>query len=152
MGNCKVHDSLTRAVGFPIMKSTSAPNGPLHVLIVSTGLVVFGAGQWLEAKHGAKSRRTWRKLYLAVDADSGMIVAHVLSDQHTDDASQVGPLLTQIEEEIEKVIADGANDGAPTHQAIAQHAADIKVVIPPRKTAVPATESHSPNQRDGILT
>jgi hypothetical protein len=43
-------------------------------LIDSTGLQVYGAGQRLEAKHGAKSRRTWRKLHLAVDAGSGMIV------------------------------------------------------------------------------
>jgi len=57
------------------------------VLIDSTGLEVSGAGQWLEAKHGAKSRRTWRKLHLAVDTDSGMIVAQVLTDQHTDDPS-----------------------------------------------------------------
>jgi len=82
-----------RAPGLPVLKSTPAPKGPLHVLIDSTGLEVFGAGQWLQAKHGAKSRRTWRKLHLAVDADSGMIVAQVLTDQHTDDPSQVGPLL-----------------------------------------------------------
>ena len=44
-------------------------------LIGSIGLQVYGAGQWLEAKHGAKSRRTWRKLHLAVDAASCMIVA-----------------------------------------------------------------------------
>jgi hypothetical protein len=42
----------------------------LHVLIDSTGLQVYGAGQWLEEKHGRKSRRTWRKLHLAVDATS----------------------------------------------------------------------------------
>ena len=40
-------------------------DGPLHVLIDSTGLKVFGAGQWLEDKYGARSRRTWRKLHLA---------------------------------------------------------------------------------------
>ncbi|MEB0023573.1 transposase [Actimicrobium sp. CCI2.3] len=56
-----------RSVGLPIMKSAPAPNGPLHVLIDSTALEVFGAGQWLEAKHGAKSRRTWRKWHLTVD-------------------------------------------------------------------------------------
>ena len=56
----------------------------------STGLQVYGAGQWLEAKHGAKSRRTWRKLHLAVDAVSGMIVAQTPTDQDTDDPSQVG--------------------------------------------------------------
>jgi hypothetical protein len=38
------------------------------VLIDSAGLQVYGAGQWLEAKHGAKSYRKWRKLHLVVDA------------------------------------------------------------------------------------
>jgi hypothetical protein len=37
-------------------------------LIDSTGLKVFGAGEWLVEKHGQKSRRSWRKLHLAVDA------------------------------------------------------------------------------------
>jgi hypothetical protein len=57
-----------RAVTLPVIQATSIPVGPLHVLIDSTGLQVYGAGQWMEAKHGAKSRRTWRKLHLAVDA------------------------------------------------------------------------------------
>lgn len=52
-------------------------NGPVHVLIDSTGLQLYGAGQWLEEKHGTKSRRGWRKLHLALDADSGDIIAHV---------------------------------------------------------------------------
>jgi hypothetical protein len=52
------------------------------------------ASQWLQAKHGAKSRRTWRKLHLAVDAASGVIVAQTLTD--ADGPSQVGPLLDQI--------------------------------------------------------
>ena len=49
-----------RAVTLPVMQPASAPHGPLHVLIDSTGLQVYGAGQWLEAKHGVKSRRTQR--------------------------------------------------------------------------------------------
>jgi transposase len=146
------HTTLSRrAVGLTGMRSALAPKGPLHVLIDSTGLEVFGAGQWLEAKHGAKSRRTWRKLHLAVDADSGMIVAQVLTDQHTDDPSQVEPLLDQIDEEICKVMADGAYDGAPTYQTIAQYGDDIEVVIPPRRTAVPGTDLNSQNQRDRHL-
>ncbi len=54
-----------RAVALPVIQPAHVPLGPLHVLIDSTGLQVYGAGQWLEAKHGAKSRRTWRKLHLA---------------------------------------------------------------------------------------
>jgi len=47
-----------RAVILPVFQPASVPPGPLHVLIDSTGLQVYGAGQWLEAKHGATSRRT----------------------------------------------------------------------------------------------
>jgi len=64
-----------RAVALPVIQPAQMPLGPVHVLIDSTGLQVYGAGQWLEAKHGAKSRRTWRKLHLAVDAANSMIDA-----------------------------------------------------------------------------
>jgi transposase len=120
-------------------------------LIDSTGLQVYGAGQWLEAKHGAKSRRKWRKLHLAVDAASGMIVAETLTDQDADDSSQVAPLLDQIDGGIAKVMADGAYDGAPTYETIAAHGHDIEVVIPPRSTAVASGEQGPSTQRDRHL-
>jgi transposase len=140
-----------RSVGLTVRRSPSAPKGPLHVLIDSAGLRVFGAGQWLEEKHDAKSRCTWSKLHLAVDADTGMIVAQVLTDQHTDDPSQLEPLLDQVDEQIDKVTADGAYDGVPTYELIAQHGDNIEVVIPSRKTAVPGMESSLPSQRDRHL-
>jgi hypothetical protein len=59
-------------------------------LIDCTRLQVYGAGQWLEAKHRAKARRKWRKMHLAVDAASGMIVAQTVADQDADDPSQIG--------------------------------------------------------------
>ena len=137
-----------RAVTLPVIQRALVPRGPLHVLVDSTGLQVYGAGQWLEAKHGAKSRRKWRKLHLAVDAESGMITAHALTDQDVDDPSQMAPLLLQIDCKIAKVVADGAYDGDPTYRAIAAHGPDIEVVIPPRSTAVPSTEMGPPTQRD----
>jgi len=140
-----------RAVALPVIQPAQMPPGPLHVLIDSTGLQVYGAGQWLEAKHGAKSSRTWRKLHLAVDAASGVIVAQTLTDQDTDDPSQAGPLLDQIDDPIGRVTADGAYDGAPTYQTIAAYADGIEVVIPPRSTAVPSGDPGLPTQRDGHL-
>jgi transposase len=124
---------------------------PLQVLIDSTGLQVYGAGQWLENKHGARSRRTWRKLHLAVDAASGTIVAQTLTDQDADDPSQVAPLLDQVEAPIVRVTADGAYDGAPTYQTIAAYGEGIEVVIPPRSTAVPSGGPSLPTQRDRHL-
>jgi hypothetical protein len=38
-----------------MIQPAQVPHGALHVLIDSTGLQVYGAGQWQEAKHGAKS-------------------------------------------------------------------------------------------------
>jgi hypothetical protein len=78
-------------VKLPVIQSAQVPHGEVHVLIDSTGLQVYGAGQWLEAKHDVKSRRTWRKPHLAIDAASGMNVAQILTDQDADDPSQVAP-------------------------------------------------------------
>lgn len=74
--------------------------GPVHILIDSTGLEVYGAGHWLAEKHGAKSRRGWRKLHLALDADSGEIVAQSMTEQDAGDASQVEPLLGEIDHRL----------------------------------------------------
>ena len=127
------------------------PSGPLHVLIDSTGLKVYGAGQWQAEKHGY-TRRKWRKPRLGVDADGGQIVAVTLTDQDVSDESQVGPLLEQIEPAIEQITADGAYDGEPTYQMIAAHDANIAVVIPPRLDAVPSDDFETdPTPRDTHL-
>lgn len=67
-----------------------ARDGPVHVLIDSTGLQVYGASQWLEEKRSAKSRRRWRKRHLALDADSGDIIAHVMTDQEVGEPHRLG--------------------------------------------------------------
>ena len=93
-----------RAVNLPVLQSEQVPHGPLYVLIDSTGQV-YGAGQWLGAKLGVKSRRKWRKLHLAVDAGSGMIVAQTLTNQDADDPSQAAALLDRIDMRITRVTA-----------------------------------------------
>lgn len=123
-------------------------NEPIHVLVDSTGLKIYGAGQWLEEKHGTKSRRGWRKLHLAVDADSGEIIAHSLTDQEAGDTSQLKPLLDQIDDEIGQFTADGAYDGYPTYDAVLRHSAGAKVAIPPRSNAVERPSAQSCCQRD----
>jgi hypothetical protein len=117
-----------------------AGNGPMHLVLDSTGLQLFGQGEWDAAKHG-RVRRRWMKLHLAVDADTGEIAAHILTDGHADDAAQVPDLLRQPEGIIASLIADGAYDGEPVYQAAAarQPGPPPDVVIPPRASAVPST-------------
>ena len=87
-----------------------------------------------------------------MDADTGEIAAHLLTDGHADDAAQVPDLLRQPEGVIASVIADGAYDGDPVYQAAAarQPGRPPDVVIPPRTSAVPSTadpDRQSPRDR-----
>ena len=129
-------------------------SGPVHVVIDATGLKVYGAGEWLVAQHGERGRREWRKLHLAVDPDSGEILACELTSNEEGDASQMGPLLEQIPGLLGSVVADGAYDGEPVYRAVAERQPEppVAVVIPPRSTAVPSTAADTaPTQRDRHL-
>jgi hypothetical protein len=135
-----------------LRRQCALPADPLYLLIDSTGLKLFGAGEWLQEKYGQKSRRSWRKLHLAVDASTGHIEASVLTDQDVDDPSQLGPLLDQIEPKVASVTADGADDGEPSYERIAQRDTQIDVVIAPRVTAHPSAQFEAaPTIRDKHL-
>jgi transposase len=129
-----------RALKLPSVARPALPEGPLHVVIDSTGLKVYGAGEWLADKHGQRARRQYRKLHLGVDAATGQIVAVTLTGQDVDDASQVGPLLEQIPAEVDQITADDAYDGEPTYAIIAARGEDIAVVIPRRASSTPQLE------------
>ena len=87
------HSTLSRRAETLEVPRPKAGSAPMHLLVDSTGLKLCGAGEWLIEKHGTKRRRAWRVLHLATDADTGRIVASVLTDKDADDGSQVGPLL-----------------------------------------------------------
>lgn len=118
-----------------------ASAGPIHLVLDSTGLELSGQGEWDAGKHG-RTRRQWRKLHLAVAAETGEIPAHMLTEGHADDAAQVPALLGQAEGMIASVTADGAYDGEPTCTAAAarQCHPPPEVVVPPRASAVPSYE------------
>src|SRR3954451_16740230 len=125
---------------------------PLHLLVDSTGLKLIGAGAWLVEKHGTKRRRSWRKMHLGVDADTGWIVAATLTDRDEDAAAQVGPLLDQVAEPVASVTADGAYDQESVYADVAERHPHADVTVPPRSTAVPsATAETVPTQRDRHL-
>ena len=125
---------------------------PLHLLVDSTGLRLCGPGEWLVEKHGSKARRSWRKLHLGVDADTGRIVASALTDKAVDDGSQVGPLLDQIDSPVASFTADGAFDRDDVYNEVAARHPEAAVVVPPRSGAVPSdTAATAPTQRDRHL-
>ncbi len=124
----------------------------MHLLVDSTGLRLCGPGEWLVEKHGTRRRRSWRKLHLATDADTGQIVASVLTDRDADDGSQTGPLLERVAGPVASFTADGAFDRDDVHAEVAARHPDADVIVPPRSSAVPSgTAEIDPTQRDRHL-
>ncbi|SFD14420.1 IS5 family transposase [Tropicimonas isoalkanivorans] len=123
----------TLAVDIPYRGS----EGPLHLLIDSTGIKVEGEGEWNARKHGGSKRRVWRKVHLGIDEKTLEIRAVEFTSSDIGDAPMLPELLAQIppDQEIGSVTADGAYDTRKCHDAIADRGA--AAVIPPRKNARP---------------
>ena len=125
---------------------------PLHLLVDSTGLKLCGPGEWLLEKHATRTHRSWRKLHIGVDADTGQIAAAELTSNDVDDGSQVGPLLEQIAGPLASFTGDGAYDRDDVYREICQRHSDAAVIVPPRSSAVPSTTAETaPTQRDRHL-
>jgi len=125
---------------------------PLHLLVDSTGLKLCGAGEWLVEKHGTKTRRSWRKLHIGLDADTGQIVAAALTAKEVDDGAEVGPLLDQVAGPVASFTADGAYDQESVSNAVVERHPKAAIIVPPRSTAVPSeTAATAPTQRDRHL-
>ncbi|WP_369796845.1 transposase [Belnapia sp. F-4-1] len=106
----------------------------------------------MEEKHGSKRRRAWRMLHLATDADTGQIVASVLTGRDADDGSQVGPLLDRVDGSVASLSGDGAYDRDDVYVAMAARHPGAAVVVPPRANAVPSAAAETaPTQRDEHL-
>jgi len=71
-----------------------------------------------------------------------------MTDQDTGDASQVEPLLDQVDVSIGQFTADGAYDGKPTYDAVSNHSAGAAIVVPPRANAVDGSDTRPSSQRN----
>jgi len=127
--------------------------GSLHLLVDSTGLKLCGAGEWLIEKHGTKTRRSWRKLHIGLDADTGQIVAAALTTKEVDDGSEVGPLLDQVPGTCDVFFTgDGSYDQESVSAAMAERHPKAAIIVPPRSTAIPSEAAETElTQRDRHL-
>jgi hypothetical protein len=107
--------------------------GPLHLVLDSTGLKVYGEGEWKVRQHGYSRRRTWLKLHLAIDPRTHEIRAAIVSEPGVTDAEAVPDLLEQVDNPLEAAEADGAYDQQSVYDALEQRGA--RAVIPPRRDA-----------------
>ena len=109
-------------------------NGSITIAIDSTGVKVYGEGEWKCRKHGWSKRRTWRKLHLGVDPETNFIHCHTTTTNAESDESQIDDLLDQVEGIVEDVCLDGAYDAKNCYDFLLERG--INPVIPPQQNAI----------------
>jgi hypothetical protein len=113
-------------------------------VIDATGIKVFGVGKWRQKCYGLERRRTWRKLHIAVDANTHESVSAIASLSNVSDSEALPTWLKPLWGQIAQVSADGSYDTRGCYQAIRNKGAIA--VIPPRKTATLWEQGHPRNE------
>ena len=122
-----------RASTLGVALAVAGKQGNIDVVVDSTGLKVFGEGEWKMRTHGKSKRRTWRKVHLTINPETHEIVAEVLTENSGHDADQVKPLLAQVNQPITTFYGDGSYDKWKVYEVL--EASGIDPVIPPQHNA-----------------
>lgn len=132
-----------RARRLPVTITRKERQGPIHLVVDSTGLKIYGEGEWKVRQHGAGKRRTWRKIHLAVDGHAKDMIGVEVTTVDWADCEVFEGLVGQVEGVIEQIDADGAYDTRHAYEVAA--ALETRLVVPPRENAVPWEEGHPRN-------
>ena len=122
-----------------------ADDGPIHLVVDSTGLKIYGAGEWCSRKHRkANERSGWRKLHIGVD-DDGYVVAAALTQNTVDDADMLPALLGQVDAPLRRFTGDGAYDTRGVYRAVGEAGGPgVEIVVPPRRPATAPVKTTGP--------
>lgn len=129
------HSTLSKRGKDLTVKLPKKTNQSLNIVMDSTGLKVYGEGEWKVRMHGVSKRRTWRKLHVGANPEGGEIQAVLLTENNVSDDQAVEKLLGQIEQTIIDFAADGAYDKRKVYDSLNAHSPDVNILIPPRKNA-----------------
>lgn len=123
-----------RSADLAVALSPSQVQGAKHIVVDSTGLKVYGEGEWKVRQHGYSKRRTWRKLHLSVNEATHALEAVVLTEAGVDDAEAGGQLLDETTGSIEQVSGDGSYDKRKFYEAARERGVK-RITVPPQRNA-----------------
>lgn len=106
----------------------------MNVVFDSTGVKVFGEGEWRMRKHGYSKRRTWRKVHIEMCVDSGQVVVSAVTSNNVNDDEAMIHMMGALEGiPLGDVLGDGAYDTVDCRESV--HDLGGRQVIPPDKNA-----------------
>ena len=107
---------------------------PTDIVIDSSGLKVYGEGEWKVKKHGKGKRRTWRKIHIAVDPKGQEIILSYLGTNGEADCEAMPRISASLPKSIQNAFVDGAYDTEISYQATYKQG--IRLIVPPRRGAI----------------
>lgn len=142
-----------RAKGLQIPLRRLAKSGEkLNVVFDSTGVKVFGEGEWKVRQHGYSKRRTWRKVHVGMCAESGQVVVSAMTSNNVNDDEAMIHMMGALEGiPLGDVLGDGAYDSTDCRAAV--HDLGGKPVIPPDRNAKEQKQARIPalEERDKAI-
>jgi hypothetical protein len=123
-----------RAAALNLSFDLTKKKGKIDVIVDSTGLKVYGEGEWKTRTHGKSKRRTWRKLHLMIDAETQEIIAECLTTNGVHDTVPVAGMLDEQKTRVGRFYGDGIFDTWNLYDTLAQR--EIEPVVPPQHNAV----------------
>ncbi|MFA3920512.1 IS5 family transposase [Ruegeria hyattellae] len=141
-----------RGKGLRITQSRRTAGQPITLIVDCTGLKVRGDDGWHEEKHGVrKARKTWRKLHIPLDPETGDIAASELATEHVGDETALPDLMTVVDAGVSLFLADGAYDGQGVVDCLVERfGPEMEIVIPPPKSAVHGENAQRNQHIDAI--
>lgn len=134
------------------MKVLSLPSELLNkrhvtdIVLDTTGLKVYGEGEWRAEKYGGKKR--WKKLHLALDVRSGKLVLAEITDEYVHDTVYLEKTLQKANGRQGKVLMDGIADSGRCYELARKY--NKTLLTPPQRRAVLREEGIYHERNDAI--
>lgn len=127
-----------RAIGLSVVDDRPQSAGPITLIVDSTGLKIHRCSDWQEEKPvSRKTRKSWRKIHIGHDPDSGEIVTSLLTKEQVGDETAMPDLIAGMEGSVTRFLADEVYDGTGVASFSSEaFGEDVEMIVPPRKTAV----------------
>jgi IS5 family transposase len=120
----------TLAVPLPVRPVTT----PMHWAIDTTGLKIYGEGEWKVRQHGWTKHRRWLRLHLAVDTATGELRSLGASTNNVNDSEMLPAMLAAERAPLRQVTGDGMYDRWHCWDAVAARPERPRAVFPPPRT------------------
>lgn len=134
------------------MKTLSLPNQLLKkryitdIVIDTTGLKVYGAGEWRSQRYGSKKH--WKKLHLAMDPRSGKLILAEITNEHIHDTHYLEKSLQKANRRKGRVLFDGIADSKRCYETAQKY--NKCLLTPPKNRAVIREEPEYEKRNDAI--